>query len=81
MVSYNDCSRREERNKDIKASCSLRLAAYEVKGEKSMDFMDLAKKRFAVRKYSDTPVEKENHSGVEDVSIVATYIMLRATEL
>lgn len=112
-----------------------------------MDFTDLAKKRFAVRKYLDKPVEKEVlqqileagmmaptaknnqpqriyvlqseealaklasltycgygaktvllftynqdedwknplekgiHSGVEDVSIVATYIMLRATEL
>lgn len=112
-----------------------------------MEFMDLAKKRFAVRKYSDTQVEKEKldevleaaliaptaknqqpqriyvlqsvealakldelthcrygaktvllftynkeedwknpmedgvYSGVEDVSVVATHIMLRATEL
>ena len=112
-----------------------------------MDFMNLAKKRFAVRKYSDTPVEQEKldlvleaaliaptaknqqpqriyvirseealakldelthcrygaktvllftynkdedwknpmengvSSGVEDVSIVATHVMLRATEL
>ena len=38
-----------------------------------MDFMKLAKERFSVRKFMDKPVE--------DVSIVATHMMLAAWEL